>query len=128
MFRGNEHKNKANVSASSTTFPKAVRLKSAKSFAAVFKQAKKLHFREFRVYLKANGLNYPRLGLAVSKKNAKKAVTRNLIKRIIRENFRENQEKLKGWDIVFVAKYAASQCTREQLHVATRSVWKRLEK
>ena len=128
VFRGNEQIAKAKLNTSSTTFPQSLRLKTANSFSAVFKQATKLQFREFSVYFKANRLNYPRLGLAISKKNAKKAVTRNLIKRIIRENFRNHQDKLVGWDIIIVSKYAASQCSKEQLHASIQTVWQRLEK
>jgi ribonuclease P protein component len=112
----------------SFSFPQSIRLKTAEEFSTVFKQAKKLHYREFSVYVRSNNLNYPRLGLAVSKKSAKKAVTRNLIKRIVRENFRLNQEYLKGWDIVFVAKYAAGQSSKQQLHAVIQSIWQRLVK
>ena len=45
-----------------------------------------------------------RLGLAISKKNAKRAVDRNRIKRLIRESFRQNREKLPGIDLVVMAK------------------------
>ncbi len=110
------------------SFPQSTRLKTAEAFSLVFKQAIKLHYREFSVYVRTNDLGSPRLGLAVSKKSAKKAVTRNLIKRIIRENFRTNQANLAGLDIIFVAKYAAGQSSRKQLHLVIRSVWKRLQK
>ena len=112
---------------SSFSFPQSVRLKTAEDFSIVFKQAKKLNYREFSVYVRSNKLDRPRLGLAISKKSAKKAVTRNLIKRIIRENFRISQDKLVGWDIIFVAKFAAGQSTRQQLHAVVQSVCKRLE-
>lgn len=51
-----------------------------------------------------NQHNYPRLGLAVAKKNIKKAVSRNFVKRIIRENFRLVQHKLINVDIVILTK------------------------
>lgn len=111
----------------SFSFPQSIRLKTAEDFSIVFKQAKKLNYREFSVYVRSNNLNRPRLGLAISKKSAKKAVTRNLIKRIIRENFRLNQKKLVGWDIIFVAKFAAGQSSRNQLHAVVQSICKRLE-
>ena len=108
------------------SFPQLIRLKSAEDFSVVFKQAKKLNFREFSVYVRSNKLDHPRLGLAISKKSAKKAVTRNLIKRIIRENFRVSQDNLIGWDIIFVAKFAAGQSSRQQLHIVVQSIYKRL--
>ena len=111
----------------SFSFPQSIRLKTADDFSIVFKQAKKLNYREFSVYIRSNELDHPRLGLAISKKSAKKAVTRNLIKRIIRENFRINQDKLKGWDIIFVAKFAAGQSSRQELHAVVESICNRLE-
>jgi len=110
------------------SFPQSARLKTAEAFSHVFKRATKLNYREFNVYVRANDLGSPRLGLAISKKSAKKAVTRNLIKRVIRENFRTNQDDLAGLDIIIVAKYAAGQSSRKQLHLVIRSVWKRLQK
>ena len=112
---------------SSFSFPQSLRLKSAEDFSVVFKQATKLNFREFSVYIRSNNMDCTRLGLAISKKSAKKAVTRNLIKRIIRENFRVNQDKLVGWDVIFVAKFAAGQSSRQQLHAVVQSICKRLE-
>lgn len=112
----------------SCTFPQTVRLKTAAAFSDAFKKAKKLNYREFTVYVSDNDLGCPRLGLAISKKSVKKAVTRNLIKRIIRENFRISQDNLAGLDIIFVSKYVAGQSSREQLHATVQTVWKRLKK
>ena len=50
-----------------------------------------------------NGLKQARLGLAISKKNVSRAVSRNQIKRAIRESFRHNKTLLKGMDVVVIA-------------------------
>ncbi len=48
-----------------------------------------------------NNLEYSRLGIAVSKKLFPKAVTRNRIRRLIREAFRLNKHQLpKGLDLI----------------------------
>jgi ribonuclease P protein component len=44
-----------------------------------------------QIYAKPNKLNYPRLGLIVAKKMARRAVERNRVKRQLREYFRTNQ-------------------------------------
>ena len=108
------------------TFPRSARLITPEAFKNVFKKAKKLHFKEFTVYVLQNNLSESRLGLAISKKSAKKAVSRNLIKRIIRDSFRLRRNKLKGWDIVFVSRFAAVQLSKAELEVFTKNVWKRL--
>jgi len=72
-------------------------------------------------------MDNPRLGLAISKKAAKKAVTRNKIKRTIRESFRLNQARLQDWDVVFVARPAAAQLSSEQLQQLILKIWTRIE-
>ena len=111
----------------SLTYPRTTRLLTPLDYKRVFKQAEKLKYNEFTVYICRNGLEHARLGLAVSKKAAKKAVTRNKIKRIIRESFRLNQHQLRGWDVVFVANHAAAHRSSEQLHQLLVKIWKRLD-
>ena len=53
-----------------------------------------------------NGMEITRFGLSVSKRVGK-AVTRNRVKRLLREAVR--QEKIKaGWDLVFIARSGAA--------------------
>lgn len=47
-------------------------------------------------------LNLPRLGISVMRKTKARSTQRNRIKRAIRENFRINQKKLPGLDLIFV--------------------------
>jgi ribonuclease P protein component len=46
------------------------------------------------------GAGAARLGVVVGKKQAPRAVTRNLIKRIARETFRLHSVQLAGWDVL----------------------------
>lgn len=109
------------------TFPRSARLITPEDFKAVFKKGNKLHFKEFTVYVLQNKQSESRLGLAISKKSAKKAVSRNRIKRIIRDSFRLRRHKLTGWDIVFVSRFAAVQLSKSELEVLTSKVWKRIK-
>jgi ribonuclease P protein component len=47
-----------------------------------------------------NGLDYPRLGLAIARKILPRAVDRNRVKRLVREDFRHNQQRLPAADLV----------------------------
>ncbi|MDH5259625.1 MAG: ribonuclease P protein component [Gammaproteobacteria bacterium] len=109
------------------TFPRTARLTSPEEFKIVFRNAKKLNFKVFTVYILANNLPESRLGLAISKKSAKKAVSRNLIKRIIRDSFRLRRHRLTGWDIVFVSRIGVVDMSKPELEALIRKVWKRIE-
>lgn len=45
-----------------------------------------------------------RLGIVVAKRNVRLAVARNKLKRLVRESFRQQQQRLNGLDIVVVIK------------------------
>lgn len=47
-----------------------------------------------------NELGYPRLGIVVSKKTAKRAVARNYMRRVLREWFRLSRGQMPGQDLV----------------------------
>jgi len=80
------------------------RLKRPEEFAAVFSSKNRSSDKFFLFLVIKNNANIARLGLAVPKKNVSSAVERNRIKRIIRESFRLQKNRLKGRDIVVFVK------------------------
>lgn len=68
-----------------------------------------------------NDFNHPRLGLVVAKKHIRKAVQRNRIKRVIRDNFRRHRHSIMNIDIIVLAR-------KEVLDVAPSLLQKSLEK
>ena len=68
-----------------------------------------------------------RLGLAISKKQCRKAVARNRLKRIVRESFRQRQCALAGLDIVVLNQPASAQAANAALHASLERHWQRLE-
>ena len=56
-----------------------------------------------------------RVGIVVAKKNQKKAVHRNRIKRIIRECFRSKQQNLKGLDVVVIVRQGVEKVPAVEL-------------
>ena len=97
-----------------------------KQFRDVFRGSLVSQDRYYRVKGLPNNENYPRLGLAVSRRVNKHAVVRNQIKRIVRESFRTNKETLTGLDIVVVARQAASEATKKELAAAIGRHWQQL--
>lgn len=63
-----------------------------------------------------NGLAFSRYGLSVGK-HVGNAVTRNRVKRLIRENIRLIKVK-PGWDIVFIARSAAPESNHHGIESA----------
>ncbi len=96
-------------------FKRTSRLLNAADYQNVFEQPLRAVDKYFTVLAKANQTNESRLGLAISKKNARRAVDRNRIKRIARENFRIHQGELAGLDFVVMAKFAAVQAENKIL-------------
>jgi ribonuclease P protein component len=70
-------------------------------------------------YQKSNLLENSRLGLAIPKKNAKRAIDRNRIKRLIREQFKGVQ-KLPAIDLVVKLDFPIGKQTRKKLREKER--------
>lgn len=80
-------------------FPKAARLLKTDEYSSVFRLRPWRRSPHFVLYGKPTG-NEARLGLVIGKKQAPRAVTRNLVKRLAREAFRLRRAELSGWDIL----------------------------
>lgn len=80
------------------TFKKEERLKSRKIIKNLFESGKIIHQYPFKVlyFIEKNKENkYPaQIAISVSKRNFKRAVDRNSIKRKIRESYRRNKQVL----------------------------------
>ncbi len=88
---------------------KRQRIKKNREFQKVFKDGKSFANRQFIIYrYKKEGQTEFRLGLSVSKKIGN-AVTRNRIKRYIRQTFLELKDEVKtGYDYVIIARKQAA--------------------
>ncbi|MGB9403335.1 MAG: ribonuclease P protein component [Candidatus Acidiferrales bacterium] len=95
-------------------YPRACRLVRRAEFDAVYREGRRRSGPSFTVFFRSNGRDISRFGLSV-KKALGVAVTRNRIRRRIREILRlHRQEIAPGWDIVIhprtsvgTAKFAA---------------------
>lgn len=96
-------------------FERRARLRKPAEFKAVFAQGKRFHLPLLTAVAAPNTVNQPRLGLAISRKASKRAVGRNRIKRLIREHFRIQQERLPAIDIVVMARPQAAQADNPAL-------------
>ena len=76
---------------------------------------------------RGNGLDFPRIGIIVSSRVVRRAVARNRIKRAVRENFRLQQARLGGWDVVVIARPGVAKKTNKELFASLEGHWKKLE-
>jgi len=82
------------------TFPSKLKLIKTDDFSSVFSFRKRISGHFLAIHYQNNQLGWPRLGLIVAKKIARRAVDRNYMRRVLRELFRQNQHQLKSMDIV----------------------------
>ncbi|WP_369600524.1 ribonuclease P protein component [Hahella sp. SMD15-11] len=103
-------------------FPRQVRLLRPGDYRFVFDDpVVKVPLPELLLLARPNELGHPRIGIVISKKNARQAVQRNRFKRHVREYFRLNRHELPGLDIVCLAR-------REIVNLDNASLRVRLEK
>jgi ribonuclease P protein component len=108
------------------SFPPQLRLKKPAEYKKVFAKPIKSSDTYFTLLAIKNDFNHPRLGLAIAKKNIRKAVHRNVIKRVVRENFRIQQQNLGNIDIVVLARREAVDAPLELLRKSLEKHWLRL--
>jgi len=107
-------------------FPPQLRLKKPAEYKKVFAKPVKSSDIYFTLLAIKNDFDHPRLGLAIAKKNIRKAVDRNVIKRVVRENFRIQQQSLGNIDIVVLARREALDASPELLRKSLEKHWLRL--
>ncbi|WP_169352767.1 ribonuclease P protein component [Thermodesulfatator atlanticus] len=112
----------------SETFSKKERLRRRKEYERVYKEGKRLYLPYLKIVIAPNELGYRRMGLSVSKKVGK-AVTRNRIKRILREIFRKNKDIFpSSCDIVFIPRAQILEIKQAQVVDDLARMFRKYEK
>jgi len=111
----------------SYTFTKADRIRRPGEYRTLSKNGKRHYSDHFIIISRKNQIFRSRLGVTVSKKVGK-AVTRNKIKRIIRETFRLNRSRLpEQVDMNVVAKVSSGKIETGQLQKHLMRCFERLD-
>lgn len=109
-------------------FPRAARLLDKAQFQQVFDDPRKSMDPYFTVLARPNAEPLARLGLAIAKKCARRAVDRNRLKRLVRESFRLERLGLPGLDLVVLCRRDAVTADNLQLRASLTRHWARIRK
>jgi ribonuclease P protein component len=107
-------------------FPRNLRLLKAAEFKAVFANACKSGDGNITLLARANGMEHPRLGMAISRKSVRLAVGRNRIKRQLREYLRLHQDQIGGFDLVVLCRSGVNQLDKQALRQAIENCFIKL--
>lgn len=109
-------------------FGSSLRLHKTDEYSSVFAFRRVLRGRWFNLHYCPNTLGHARIGLVVAKKLARRAVQRNLVKRIGRDVFRHAQAGLPAHDLVLRLSAKLDNVTRRMMREDMNSLLGRLPK
>ncbi|PLW83440.1 ribonuclease P protein component [Kineobactrum sediminis] len=113
----------------SEAFGKSRRLLTAADYRPVFNGADSKASNRYLLLLgRWNNQPGPRLGLVIAKKNVRKAVQRNRIKRIAREMFRKLPEDAPALDVVLMVRRGIDQLDNAQIFAILSEQWLKLQR
>lgn len=94
------------------------RIRKKKDFDRAFKAGRSFFGKIIGLKVVVNDLEYSRFGIIISAKVSKKAVERNRIRRIIREEIKKVIQKINlGKDFVFIVNPEASQFSPKEIRL-----------
>jgi ribonuclease P protein component len=110
-------------------FSRRLRLLKPAEFKRVFDHTElRGSTSQMLVLASANGLDHPRIGFVLAKKQIKHAVQRNRVKRLVRESYRLHQHELPDADFVILARSGISELDNQQIHEMIDALWFRLKR
>lgn len=110
-------------------YPRRLRLLTGNEFKRVFDKADlKISDNNLLILARRSQSDHSRIGFVISKKNVRRAVNRNRVRRIIRESFRLNQHNLPPYDLVILARKGIGEIENEAIQRLISKSWNRLNK
>ena len=103
-----------------------MRLLTASDYERVFRHPQKSSDKALTVLARRSGREFPRLGLAISRKQIRRAVERSHIKRLVRESFRQHQDLLRGLDVVVIGRSNLAQKTSQRVFECLENHWRQV--
>ena len=107
-------------------FPPRSRLLSGKDFERVYALRRRVSDSYFSVNFAPGEAGLPRLGLSVGAKMVGNSVSRNRVKRTVRESFRLHGADLPPVDLVVGARGMARTAHNARLRESLEELWKKI--
>lgn len=113
----------------SLSLQKGAKIRKNKEFKKIYSRGKSYANKLLVLYIANNKEDKTKVGFSVSKKVGK-AVVRNRVKRLIREAYRLNQDKIKkrGVSLVFIARNRAKDANFIEIEKALLDLLKKGQK
>ena len=110
------------------TFSRSSRITSATEFRQVFQKNIRVSDDCFTLLVSASHGSQPRLGFAIAKKQIRRAVDRNRIKRLLRESFRLRQKDLPNHDVVVMVRSKILKLGNAEVFNRLNKLWRSVSK
>jgi ribonuclease P protein component len=107
-------------------FPPTARVLRKVDFEAIYRHGRRHGNSHFSLTVHPNELATARLGMAIAARTVGKAVSRNRLRRIIRESFRCVREDLPSVDIIVGARAAARDASASELRTSLERLWNKV--
>jgi len=103
-----------------------MRLLTADDYTHVFQHPQKSSSKALTVLARRSSRASARLGLAIPRKQIRRAVERNRVKRLIRESFRRHLELLRGLDVVVIGRSALAMKNTQEVFECLEGHWRQV--
>src|SRR5690554_6895911 len=115
------------TSTGSRQFPRSHRLLHPAEFKPLFDNPQwRASSQHFLLLVSENRLAAARLGIVIGKRRVKRAVDRNLLRRLMRESFRHLGPELAGLDIVILVRANLNNPDKVTINAELAKVWSKL--
>ncbi|MEM9103104.1 MAG: ribonuclease P protein component [Pseudomonadota bacterium] len=121
------NKDNINQSPPEWCFQRELRLTTAPDYSAVFRAPQRASHSGITILYRCNQKDHARLGLAIAKKQFKRAVDRNRLKRLIRESFRQSSIRHSNVDLVVMMKAHVVHMNNSKIIQLLEKQWKKIQ-